>query len=61
MLWFKLSDPGDVRVDQSLTAPEGAPNDLTTLPEVAEGAGEPGFGMYSEPTVGDDPYQFIAW
>jgi beta-galactosidase len=61
MLWFKLSDPGDVRVQQAITTPEAPPADLPSPETLREDTVEVPFCLYVEATIGDDPYLFIPW
>ena len=61
MLWFKLSDPGDVRVQQAITTPEAPPADLPSPETLREDTVEVPFCPYVEATIGDDPYLFIPW
>ena len=61
-LWFKISDPGDVRVEQSIVTPLSEPADLPTMGMTAEAVVEPSCNLYTQPIIeNDDPYLFNAW
>lgn len=60
--WFKISDPGDLRVEQKITTPTRKPANLPPLDKLADEHAPAGFSLYTEPPpAGQDPFQFIPW
>ena len=60
--WFKMSDPGDLRIEQKITTPAGKPAHLPPPDRLADEFAPTGFSFYAEPPLGDqDPFMFIPW
>ena len=62
-LWCKLSDPGDLRVSPTLTAPANTPAISSSAPELLKEPLLVGRDLlYAEPLLKeDDPYGFTPW
>lgn len=59
-LWFRMSDPGDLRYEPSTTKPTAAPKNLPALAELAAEDIVPAFVPYTEP-IRHDPFAFVGW
>ena len=62
---FKMSDPGDLRSVQSLTAPDTPPVDIPPTAKLIDESKELPKGIFSlysaETEIADDPYLYIQW
>lgn len=62
--WFQfhITNPGDVVVSQSVSAPEGKPENLPPVERLIPEKVETGFSFYTDKFDGKyDPYDFIPW
>ncbi|MDD5707292.1 MAG: hypothetical protein PHR35_15320, partial [Kiritimatiellae bacterium] len=62
---FRMSDPGDLRSVQSLTAPDAQPADIPPVGKLVDESKELPRGVFSlyspETEIADDPYLYIQW
>lgn len=62
LLWFSISDPGDVRVEQMTTTPKGTPKNLPSDDALIREIRKPELDFYTEDMeIEDDPYVFIPY
>jgi beta-galactosidase len=59
---FKISNPGDLVVEQAIVAPEAAPQGIPPAEELLPEYVDPGCSLYVDTLEElDDPYQYIRW
>lgn len=59
-LWFRMSDPGDLRYEPSTTKPVAPPKNLPAVADLAADDVVPAFVPYTEP-IRHDPFAFVGW
>lgn len=63
LFWFRMTDPGDLVVAQSTTAPSAAPAELPAVEDLLPEEVDQGYGLYHKAALKpwDDPYSFVPW
>ncbi|MFW5856259.1 MAG: hypothetical protein ACOCX4_00140 [Planctomycetota bacterium] len=63
VFWFRMTDPGDLVVAQSPTAPDAPPGDLPPLEDLLPEEKDTSYSLYQQRELkpSDDPYSFVPW
>ena len=63
VFWFRMTDPGDLVVAQTPTAPDAPPGDLPAVESLLPEERDTSYSVYDQGELkpSDDPYSFVPW